>query len=61
MDEDLTPSEETSPIRARQSLKETFNVASTQSTAKPGCVLRLTQIVDAQHVCFIVVAFKSLF
>uniref|UniRef100_A0A9J2PHZ4 RAVE complex protein Rav1 C-terminal domain-containing protein n=1 Tax=Ascaris lumbricoides TaxID=6252 RepID=A0A9J2PHZ4_ASCLU len=49
VDEDLTPSEETSPIRARQSLKETFNVASTQSTAKPGCVLRLTQIVDAQH------------
>uniref|UniRef100_A0A914ZRW3 RAVE complex protein Rav1 C-terminal domain-containing protein n=1 Tax=Parascaris univalens TaxID=6257 RepID=A0A914ZRW3_PARUN len=49
VDEDLTQSEETSPPRARLGLKETFNVVSTQSTAKPGCVLRLTQIVDAQH------------
>ncbi|VDM49328.1 unnamed protein product [Toxocara canis] len=47
--DDLTPSDENNSMRARQSLKETFNVASTQSTAKPGCVLRLTQIADAQH------------
>lgn len=31
-------------------LNDAFKVVSTQSTAKPGCVLYISDIVDSEHV-----------
>lgn len=33
-------------------LSEIFNIVSTQSTAKPGCVLYISDIIDSDHVFF---------
>ncbi|VDK43174.1 unnamed protein product [Anisakis simplex] len=50
--ESSAPTDENSSLmnaNRQSNLKETFNVVSTQSTAKPGCVLKLAEISDAQH------------
>lgn len=33
-------------------LSKTFNIISTQSTAKPGCVFYIADIADSEHVSF---------
>lgn len=35
---------------SKRNLKDLFNVVSTQSTAKPGCVLYLSNLKGSKHV-----------
>ncbi|MFH4976062.1 hypothetical protein AB6A40_002771 [Gnathostoma spinigerum] len=48
-DDSLVSPDDAASLRKLSLLKHTFNVVSSQSTAKPGCILRLAEIDDAEH------------
>lgn len=54
----LSPSSsggETSPVE--KNLSESLNIVSSQSTARPGCIIELETLDDSNHVIFFIESF----
>lgn len=46
-------SDVSSDLPIKENANENINVVSTQSSSKPGCVIKLAEINDSNHVCLI--------